>query len=89
MPNGDDDLSGFNPSWMEDGIGIGQPEYYTDDDDTPWNTLAWSEDNLGPPDEAPAPGACNPGAPPTTGTFVMGVVDGTCQWIDTTQCPPP
>ena len=26
------------------------------------------------------------GEPPDTGTFVLGSIDGECQWIDTTTC---
>jgi hypothetical protein len=88
MPNGDDDLGGFNPSWMEDGIGIGQPEDYLDEDVRDWDTFAWSRIQQ-EQDEVAGAGACDPGPPPTTGTFVMGVIDGTCQWIDTTSCPTP
>lgn len=27
------------------------------------------------------------GDPPDSGTYVLGSVDGACQWIDTTTCP--
>lgn len=27
------------------------------------------------------------GDPPASGTYVLGSVDGTCQWISTTTCP--
>lgn len=30
--------------------------------------------------------ACSPSAPPGSGTYVWGSIDGTCQWISTTDC---
>jgi hypothetical protein len=31
--------------------------------------------------------SCAPTAPPASGTWVWGSVNGNCQWIDTTTCP--
>jgi hypothetical protein len=88
--NDDDDLGGFNPSWMEDGLGLrGEQEQRAPGDLTQWDTNAWTRNLQDPDTSAGRGGACNPGTPPESGTFIFGVVDGTCQWIDTTSCPPP
>lgn len=88
--NDDDDLGGFNPSWMEDGLGLrGEQEGRPQGDVSQWDTNAWTEDRPDQGEVRGRGGACDPGTPPATGTFVMGVVDGTCQWIDTTSCPTP
>ncbi len=92
--NGDDQqgptMSDFSPSWMEDGLGIsgeqGEPSF---DSNQAWDTNAWSrvEDTQ---DEIPAgtDSTClgDAGDPPGSGTWILGSIDGTCQWIDTTTC---
>ncbi len=53
-----------------------------------WSTKVISRQNQAPEDPTPAGGGClnDAGSPPESGTFVLGTVDGTCQWIDTTIC---
>lgn len=84
-------LSDFSPSWMDDGLGVsGEQGEQSFDNNTPWDTNAWSRQNQEPEDfiNAPAAGCLNDaGDPPAMGTWVLGSVDGTCQWIDTTTCP--
>lgn len=82
-------LSEFNPSWMEDGFGIsGEQPDYVDEDLQNWDTNAWTDNGeISPEDFINGPPSCNPGNPPSTGTHIFGVVDGDCQWIDTTVCP--
>jgi hypothetical protein len=78
---------------MEDGYGISgqfpQEEPFAEDGSE------WSMDceTIGgePSDDIipPPGGSClfDAGDPPGSGTWVLGSVDGTCQWIDTTVCP--
>lgn len=92
--NDDDsiDLEASQPSFLEDGLGIsaGQGEFPPfEQDDQEWDTDAWSRDINPDQDEiAATPESCmgDAGDPPDTGTYVLGSVDGTCQWIDTTTC---
>ena len=55
-----------------------------------WSTKVTSKQNKEPEDfiGGSADGDCMAAAgdPPGSGTFVLGSVDGTCQWIDTTTC---
>lgn len=80
----------FDPSWMGDGGGI-QGEQTDPDwsEDAQWDTRATSEDNIIPEDFIGAGGSClaTAGDPPGSGTWVLGSIGGTCQWIDTTTCP--
>ncbi len=52
-----------------------------------WSTKVISDQNQAPEDFISG-GSClsDAGSPPESGTFVLGSVDGTCQWIDTTTC---
>ncbi len=88
--NGEMNLSNFEPSWMEDGLGVGDEQGEVNaDDNTQWDTTAWSRQNDSPEDfiNGPPTGCLtDAGAPPDMGTYVLGSVDGTCQWIDTTTC---
>ncbi len=82
-------LNEFSPSWMEDGGGISGEQNDPDfSDNLQWDTTAWSrvEDQ---PEGSGGTGGCisQAGSPPASGTWVLGSVDGTCQWIDTTACP--
>ncbi len=89
--NGDDqgpNLNEFSPSWMRDGLDITGEQNYPDfSSNQQWDTNAWSrvEDTQ---DEIPSGGGCmsDAGSPPDTGTWILGSVDGTCRWIDTTTC---
>ncbi len=80
-------MNEFNPSWMEDGGGISGEQNDPDfSDNMQWDTNAWSrvEDN---PDEFGGGGCISAaGSPPGSGTYVLGSVDGVCQWINTTTC---
>ncbi len=49
-----------------------------------WDTSPWSRSNEAPGNVISPP--CNPGAPPDSGTWIFGAIDGECQWIDTTTC---
>lgn len=53
-----------------------------------WSTKVTSRQNQAPEDPPTGGGGClgDAGEPPDMGTFVLGSVDGTCQWIDTTTC---
>lgn len=80
-------LADVEPSWLEDGLGLSGEQTDPDlGDDTQWETRAWSAQNQAPEDFINGPPSCNPGNPPSTGTHIFGVVDGDCQWIDTTVC---
>lgn len=82
-------LNDFNPSWMEDGFGlIGEQPDYQDEDNQDWDTRAGVEDQRDYDDSAAINQGClgTAGSPPATGTYVLGSVDGVCQWIDTTTC---
>lgn len=85
-------LDQVDPSWMEDGGGIiGDQPDYLDEDLQEWDTQPQTIGGETGDDFAP-PGGGNAcltaaGAPPGSGTWVLGSIDGTCQWIDTTTCP--
>lgn len=100
MPDYGPDVSGMEPSWMESGgdlSGGSETGYGFDNDDSyisprgtvvsapAWDSTTTSRQNQSPEDTRPGPG-CDPGSPPDTGTWIFGVVDGVCQWIDTTDC---
>ncbi len=48
----------------------------------------WTRGGTTPDDPTPSGGSClsDAGDPPDSGTWILGSVDGTCQWIDTTDC---
>lgn len=83
-------IDDFAPSWMQDGYGVSGPQDdHVDEDLQDWDTNAWSDNSQHAEDfiNGPASGClADAGAPPGSGTFVLGSVDGTCQWIDTTTC---
>ncbi len=90
--NGEDqgpNLSDFNPSWMEDGLGFtGEQGEQDFSNQQQWDTNAWSRQNQDQGDAFSQLGCIGQaGNPPPSGTHVLGSVDGTCQWIDTTTCP--
>lgn len=92
------DLDSFEPSFLEDGGGISgeasqrygpfvedTTEYHID----PEQELAVESDTILPDtgDENPfAACAASAGDPPAMGTYVLGSVNGVCQWINTTTC---
>lgn len=90
--NGDTgpDLEDFNPSFLEDGLGIiGEQPDSVEEDLQEWDMNAWSDNSQANEDFIGAGGGClaDAGPPPATGTSVLGSVGGTCQWISTTTCP--
>lgn len=101
MPNGDEnniDLEGFAPSWLEDGGGVSglsprQAPFVEDttdyilDPSTELPDLSDTSDNV--QDDSVTTNSClaNAGPPPNSGTWILGSIGGTCQWIDTTVCP--
>jgi hypothetical protein len=83
------DFSGYEPSFIEDGYGITGPQQdVTQEDLQDWDLNAWSDQSQANEDFTGAGGGClsDAGDPPGSGTFVLGSIDGTCQWIDTTTC---
>ncbi len=76
--------------------------YVPEDNYTQWDSpmaytsgvLGQDEDAWSSPGESPEDIPLSSGSPcitqagtiPNSGTWVLGVVDGTCQWIDTTTC---
>ena len=96
MPDGDEsdfsevsDFISAEPSFLEDGYGIsGEQPDFPSEDITDWETQAWSRDNQTPEDFIGAGTSCVSiaGPPPSSGTWVLGSVGGTCQWINTTTC---
>ena len=91
--NGDDqqgpNLNEFSPSWMRDGLDIvGEQNYPDFSSNQPWDTDARTDPHDGPYDAGTGTGGClsDAGDPPDSGTWILGSVDGTCQWIDTTTC---
>ncbi len=93
--NGDDQgptMGEFNPSWMRDGLDIvGEQNYPDFSSNQAWDTNPETiggepDDDYQPPGGA---GSClsDAGDPPDMGTWILGSIDGTCQWIDTTTCP--
>lgn len=90
MPNGDFTIDDFQPSWMEDGYGISGPQGDAPDEQIiQWDIDAWTDDSKQAEDFIGASAeSCmaNAGDPPESGTWILGSIDGTCQWIDTTDC---
>lgn len=94
------DLEGFAPSWLEDGGGISglspmQAPFVEDTTDyyiNPATELPVESETIDPQtgddnSALPASGClADAGDPPDTGTWILGSIDGTCQWIDTTTC---
>ncbi len=102
MPEYGPDINDFSPSWMEDGGGLSggsesdpnldYEQSYLISKGTisaaSWETEVTSRQNQSPDDIRPGSGGCmaDAGDPPDTGTWILGSIDGTCQWIDTTTC---
>ncbi len=91
--NGEDqgpNLSDFNPSWMEDGLGFtGEQGEQDFSNQQQWDTNAWTQGADDTQDITSAGGGgcmSDAGDPPDMGTYVLGSVDGTCQWIGKTDC---
>ncbi len=93
--NGDDQnnplASDFHPSWLQSGGISGESQVYESpfgQDDVDWATDAWTRDTPDVGEIRSGGGGCmsDAGTPPDSGTWVLGSVDGTCQWIDTTDC---
>jgi hypothetical protein len=84
-------LGSIDPSWLEQGADIigdfGVPDY--SEGEPGWDTTAWSRMNDVREDLSPPGSDCmgTAGDPPGSGTWILGSIDGTCQWIDTTSCP--
>jgi hypothetical protein len=79
-------LHEIQPNWVEDGLGIVGPQRQRvrpPEEGPRRMDFNFPNDSSAAP---PATGPCAPTAPPDTGTYVWGSVDGTCQWIDTTTC---
>jgi len=75
----------IQPNWVEDGFGVVGPQRQV----IPRPTLQPPRMDFGIDNSRPTAGStsnCAPSAPPGTGTWVWGTVDGVCQWIDTTTC---
>ena len=91
MADEDASLDNFQPSWMEDGYGIAGPQSENIQEDVAdWDTNIWSENSQANEDFTGARAddcMTAAGAPPGTGTYVLGSIDGVCQWINTTTCP--
>jgi len=74
---------------VDDEMSLGEDRYQVNDDFQQWDTNAWTRDtqDVG---EVRGPGASSclsdAGAPPGSGTWVLGSIDGECQWLDTTTC---
>lgn len=88
--NGDPNLDEFEPSFLMEGNPLSgfepaQPPFFEDatEYDTEARTILNPEEDF-----IPAGGGClaDAGDPPGSGTYVLGSVNGTCQWIDTTTC---
>lgn len=84
------DIDSYLPSFMEDGYGISGPQNpVIQENIQDWDLNAWSDQSQTVEDfiSGPATGClADAGDPPGSGTWVLGSVDGTCQWIDTTDC---
>lgn len=84
-------LDSVDPQWMQDGLGvIGDQPDYPEEFVRDWDTNAWTDDSQQTEDFVGAGSndcMTAAGAPPNTGTVVLGSIDGVCQWIDTTTCP--
>lgn len=90
MANEDFDYGAYQPSFMEDGYGISGPQNnFVEEDLQDWDLNAWSDQSQTVEDfiTGPATGCLSDaGDPPSSGTWVLGSMDGTCKWIDTTTC---
>ncbi len=93
--NGDDQqgpsMNEFSPSWMRDGLDIvGEQNYPDFSSNQAWDTDPYTIGTEPGDDYQPPGGAAScmsdAGDPPDMGTWILGSVDGTCQWIDTTDC---
>ncbi len=94
-------IDDYQPSWMEYGGDLSggaesdpEVDYYEQSyprgstvHAAEWETQTTSNQNQSPDDIRPGTSCVGTaGDPPGSGTFVLGSVDGTCQWIDTTDC---
>lgn len=88
----------FNPSFLEDGYGVSglspmeapfvqDTTDYVIDPTLEAPEVVDTSDSV-QDDNQPIGNAClaEAGDPPGSGTYVLGSVNGTCQWIDTTTC---
>ena len=100
MPDYEPNLGEYEPSWIQDGGGIsGGSERDVDlGSSTSWDLSGITIDTQGYDlwattdhrlggDDVGGRGQCSPTAPPGSGTYVWGSIDGACQWISTTECP--
>ena len=92
MEEDDSGLNQVDPQWLDTGgIPGTDPAYppYGEDqqqwDTNPYTISDFPSEDFAPPGEAPC--VIQAGEPPGSGTYVLGSIDGVCQWIDTTTCP--
>lgn len=77
----------INPNWVEDGHGIVGPQrQIVPKENARPSPIEFGIDNSRN-SVGSETGPCDPIAPPGSGTYVWGSVDGVCQWISTTECP--
>ncbi len=81
----------IQPNWVVDGYGIRGPQRQVIQPDIRKDPMTFGLPIPSQPIQTDDPSG-NPcmeaaGDPPGSGTWVLGSVDGTCQWIDTTTCP--
>ena len=79
------DFDEVEPSFLVDGLGVAGEQSGLPELDFPaYETDAYTIPNDTPEDFISTEG-CNPGAPPGSGTYVLGTDgSGHCTWIDTT-----
>lgn len=73
---------------IETDTSLGDSTYQLDDNWGRWDTDAKSANPQDPGDFRGTGGSCmgTAGDPPEMGTYVLGAIDGVCQWISTTDC---
>jgi len=73
---------------VDDEMSLGEDRYQVNDDFQQWDTNAWTRDTQDVGSVGGVSASClgTAGTPPESGTFILGSVDGVCQWIDTTDC---
>lgn len=79
------------PSWLQDGYGVRGPQRRESQEAAKPADMTFGTPSNGRSQQSRTKTGCAPtqpqgGDPEATGTWVWGVVDGTCQWIDTTDC---
>lgn len=74
------------PNWMVDGYGIRGPQRDAPAVSVRPEPMQFGVDNQNKGFGEGESGACRPTAPPPSGTYVWGAVNGVCQWINTTTC---